>query len=214
MPLSDSKIRALVPSDRRYRVADGDGLCVVVEPLSKGGGKSFVGRFRFPPGRQGKQGDYIFGVYGRGFGQITLKAARDEWERVQDLEQENNKPPTDLKKDLQQEECGSKPVGPFRKRVMPGTSDYSAVSEKNKPEYRRLIQNQLIPEFGATTPVAHLEWDYKHPDGRTTRQWVVNYLDKTRERALTSASKLEFLPPNLRQRCSQQLDSGRSEPTW
>ena len=82
MPLSDSKIRALVPSDRRYRVADGGGLCVVVEPLSKGGGKSFVGRFRFPPGRKGKQGDYRLGVYGRGFGQITLKAARDEWERV------------------------------------------------------------------------------------------------------------------------------------
>ena len=42
MPLSDSKISALVPSDRQYRVADGDGLCVVVKPLSKGGGKSLA----------------------------------------------------------------------------------------------------------------------------------------------------------------------------
>ena len=97
MPLSDSKIRALVPSDRRYRVADGDGLCVVVEPLSKGGGKSFVGRFRFPPGRQGKQGDYRLGVYGRGFGQITLKAARDEWERVRTWSRESNRLPTEWK---------------------------------------------------------------------------------------------------------------------
>ena len=40
-----------------------------------------------------------------------------------------------------------------------------------------LIQNQLIPEFGAKTPVANLSWDHKHPDGRTTRQWVVNYLE-------------------------------------
>ena len=58
MPLSDSKIRALVPGDKRRRVADADGLCVVVEPTHKGGGISFVGRFRFPPGRKGKQGDY------------------------------------------------------------------------------------------------------------------------------------------------------------
>lgn len=39
----------------------------------------------------------------------------------------------------------------------------------------------------------HLEWDYVHPDGRTSREWVVNYLDKTRERAPTSASKQETL---------------------
>ena len=53
MPLSDSKIRALVPGDKRRRVADGDGLGVVVEPIHRGGGISFVGRFRFPPGRKG-----------------------------------------------------------------------------------------------------------------------------------------------------------------
>ena len=40
MPLSDSKIRALVPRDGRYRVADAEGLCVVVEPVHKGGGIS------------------------------------------------------------------------------------------------------------------------------------------------------------------------------
>ena len=38
MPLSDSKIRALVPGDKRYRVADAEGLGVVVEPVQKGGG--------------------------------------------------------------------------------------------------------------------------------------------------------------------------------
>ena len=57
MPLSDSKIRALVPGEKRYRVADAEGLCVIVEPVHKGGGISFVGRFRFPPGRQRKQSD-------------------------------------------------------------------------------------------------------------------------------------------------------------
>jgi len=193
MPLSDSKIRALVPRDGRYRVADGEGLCVIVEPVHKGGGKSFVGRWRFPPGRQGKQGDYRIGVYGKGVGQWTLKAARDEWERVRTWSRENNRPPTDLKKDLQQEAERQQTSWTFQKACDAWDKEYSAVSEKNKPEYRRLCQNQLIPEFGASTPVAHLEWDHIHPDGRSTREWVVNYLDKTRRRAPTSASKQETL---------------------
>ena len=146
-----------------------------------------------PTRSKGKQGDYRLGVYGRGFGQITLKAARDEWERVRTWSRENNRLPTDLKKDLQQEEVRQQTSWTFQEACDAWDSDYSAVSEKNKPEYRRLIQNQLIPEFGATTPVVNLSWDHKHPDGRTTRQWVVNYLDKTRERAPTSASKQETL---------------------
>jgi integrase len=193
MPLSDSQIRALVPGEKRYRVADGEGLCVVVEPISKGGGKSFVGRWRFPPGRQGKQGDYRIGVYGRGFGQISLKAARDEWERVRTWSRENNRPPTDLKKDHKQEQERQRTSPTFKEACDAWDRDYSAISEKNKPEYRRIIQNQLLPEFGATTPVAHLSWDYKHPDGRTTREWVVNYLDRTRERAESSATKHEAM---------------------
>ena len=131
MPLSDSELRALVPGERRYRVADGDGLSVVVEPLSKGGGKSFVGRFRFPPGRQGKQSDYRLGVYGRGHGQLTLKAARDEWEKVRTWSRENNRPPTDLKKNLKQEEVRRQTSPTFQETCDAWDKDYSAVSEKN-----------------------------------------------------------------------------------
>ena len=192
MPLSDSKIRALVPGDKRRRVADADGLCVVVEPTHKGGGISFVGRFRFPPGRKGKQGDYRIGVYGRGVGEFSLKAAREEWEKVRTWSRENQRPPTDLKKgwDDTQNTAG---VHTFEEACDAWDREYSGVSDKNKPEYRRLIKHQLFPEFGASTNVAHLEWDYVHPDGRTSREWVVNYLDRTRKRAPTSADKQETL---------------------
>ena len=191
MPLSDSKIRALVPGDKRYRVADAEGLGVVVEPVQKGGGISFVGRFRFPPGRQGKQGDYRIGVYGKGVGQWTLKAAREEWDRVRTWSRENNRPPTDLKKDQQEQKQAKPTLHTFKEACDAWDRDYTAIAEKYKPEYRRLIQNELFPEFGASTNVKHLEWDHVHPDGRTSREWFVNYLDKTRKRAPSTATKLE-----------------------
>ena len=193
MPLSDSEVRSVVATSKRQYIACGNALYLVVEPISKGGGKSYMGRTRFPPGRSGKQVDYRIGPYGKGSGRFSLKQARDEWERVRTWSRENNRPPTDLKKDRKQEQERQRKSPTFREACDAWDRDYSAVSEKNKPEYRRLIQNQLIPEFGATTPVVNLSWDHKHPDGRTTRQWVVNYLDKTRERAPTSASKQETL---------------------
>ena len=112
MPLSDSKnrgdayIRALVPhATRRLKRGLGGGLQVLVEPLSAGGGKYFDGRYRFPPGRSGKNKEYRIGPYGKGFGQISLKEAREEWDRIKTWSRENNRPPSDLKKDLKEEQA-------------------------------------------------------------------------------------------------------------
>ena len=55
MPLSDKEIRDLKPTDKRQKKGVGDSLFVVVESVRRGGGKSFVGTTRFPPGRSGKQ---------------------------------------------------------------------------------------------------------------------------------------------------------------
>ena len=75
MPLSDKEIRDLAPTSKRQRVSCGDSLLVVVESVGRGGGKSFVGTTRFPPGRSGKQVDVRIGVYGRGAGKWTLQDA-------------------------------------------------------------------------------------------------------------------------------------------
>ena len=55
MPLSDSQVKAEQAGPRRRNVSVGDSLFLVIESVSRGGGKSFEGRMRFPPGRQGKQ---------------------------------------------------------------------------------------------------------------------------------------------------------------
>jgi hypothetical protein len=49
MPLTDSQVRSLPPGTKRQKKSCGDSLYVVVEPISKGGGKSFIGITRFPP---------------------------------------------------------------------------------------------------------------------------------------------------------------------
>ena len=95
MPLTDSQIRALKATDKRQKPSCGDSLCLLVEPISKGGGKSFVGRMRFPPGRDNPVVDVRIGVYGKGPGKWSLKEARDEWELIRTWSRENNKDPPD-----------------------------------------------------------------------------------------------------------------------
>ena len=117
MPLSDSEVRSAAATSKRQYIACGNALYLVVEPISKGGGKSFMGRTRFPPGRSGKQGDYRIGPYGKGSGRFSLKQAGDEWERVRTWSRENNRPPTDLKKDRKHEQERQRKSPTFREAV-------------------------------------------------------------------------------------------------
>ena len=48
IPLSDTQLKALKPLAKRQNISAGHALFVVIEPRAKGGGKSFVGRTRFP----------------------------------------------------------------------------------------------------------------------------------------------------------------------
>ena len=81
MPLTASGVAALKATDKRYTKSCGDSLVLVVEPISKGGGKSFMGVTRFPPRSPkncGKRVEVRIGPYGKGVGRWTLKAARDD----------------------------------------------------------------------------------------------------------------------------------------
>ena len=79
-------------------VSAGDSLFVVIESVGKGGGKSFIGRTRFPPGRSGKQVEVRIGPYGRGAGKWTLKAAREKWESIRTWSRETGRDPRELKR--------------------------------------------------------------------------------------------------------------------
>ena len=102
MPLSDSQVKAEQAGPRRRNVSVGDSLFLVIESASRGGGKSFEGRMRFPSGRQGKQVPVRIGVYGKGVGKWSLKEARDEWDRIRSWSKQNGRDPRELKRQERQ----------------------------------------------------------------------------------------------------------------
>ena len=104
MPLSDSEVRSLTPASKRQKKSCGDSLYVVVEPISKGGGKSFIGITRFPPRSPKNGGKWVevrIGPYGKGIGKWSLKGARDEWNLIRAWSKENGRDPRDRKKEQQ-----------------------------------------------------------------------------------------------------------------
>ena len=154
MPLSDKEIRDLRPTSKRQRVSCGDSLLVVVESVGRGGGKSFVGTTRFPPGRSGKQVDVRIGVYGKGAGKWTLKAAREEWERIRDWSRETGRHPKEAKAGDDQ--------GPSKtlQDAIDGFLDSKrSLKEFTLTNYRRQLQNQVTDVIPAMTPLRELEWE-------------------------------------------------------
>ena len=102
MPLTASEVAAFKATDKRQNKSCGDSLVLVVEPISKGGGKSFMGVTRFPPRSPkngGKRVEVRIGPYGKGVGKWTLKQARDEWDRIRAWSKEHNRDPRELKKE-------------------------------------------------------------------------------------------------------------------
>ena len=153
MPFTDSDLRSLVPRDKQYRVAAGDGLFVVVYP---NGGKYFVWKYRYPPGRSGQQRWHQIGPYGRGSGQWTLKAARDERDRLDQLRKAGDDPRV-LKADAKRAvEEKSKVLS-----LQEVAEDYLRRS-KNRPstvnDYRNMLFNQVLPVLGHKSPVNRFEW--------------------------------------------------------
>ena len=155
MPLTASEVAAFKATDKRQNKSCGDSLVLVVEPISKGGGKSFMGVTRFPPRSPkngGKRVEVRIGPYGKGVGKWTLKQARDEWDRIRAWSKEHNRDPRELKKEEK-----ATPVevsqGPTLAEVC--ESYCSASKNKTITEYRRILWGEALPRLGGDLPVAH-----------------------------------------------------------
>ena len=160
MALNDLQIRQLKAAEKRqsYSVWDGNSLFVVVEPKSKASNsKSFVGRTRFPPVRGGKQIQVRIGVYGSGANQISLKEARDEWDRLRKWSKTTGKDPRLLKKE-------ERKVAAVRYKNPPlidaanSWLNQSNHRPSTRDDYENKINNQIVPVLGALTPVSEFNW--------------------------------------------------------
>ena len=190
MPLTASEVAAFKATDKRQNKSCGDSLVLVVEPISKGGGKSFMGVTRFPPRSPkngGKRVEVRIGPYGKGVGKWTLKQARDEWDRIRAWSKEHNRDPRELKK-----EENAAPVevsqGPTLAEVC--ESYCSASKNKTIAEYRRILFGEALPRLGGDLPVAHFGWDHKQQGGRTGREVVMAYADAVTKRAPVQGEKV------------------------
>ena len=196
MPLTDSQVRALPPGTKRQKKSCGDSLYVVVEPISKGGGKSFIGITRFPPRSPNNGGKWIevrIGPYGKGTGKWSLREAKEEWSAIRTWSRENGKDPRERKRE-QQALLVQKTTSPTLEQACESfLSDWTSANERGKREYRNLLWNQVLPEFGAKTPVEHFSWEYRHPGGKTTRELMTEYLGRVRKKAPSSASKQQMV---------------------
>ena len=153
MALTDSGLKALLPKEKKYRVSVGNALFVIVYP---NGGKYFIWRYRFPPTREGQRRDYQIGPYGKGPGKWTLKQAKDEVIRLDQLRKAGEDPR--LLKSESKKELIKQATTPSLIKAAEGFLDRS----KNKPstvkDYRNMLYNQVLPVLGPDTPVNRLEW--------------------------------------------------------
>ena len=56
-------------------------------------------------------------------------------------------------------------------------------------DYRNMLFNQIIPKFGAETPIKNLAWDAKQPDGKTGRQVILDFKKEIEGRGSKVASE-------------------------
>ena len=154
MPFSDSDLRALKAGPKRMVVGAGNSLFVVVESVGKGGGKSFLGITRFPPGGGGKRVEVRIGPYGRGAGKWTLKAAREEWENIRTWSRDTGRDPREMKKGADQG-----PSKTLQDAIDGFLSTKTSLKEFTLTNYRRQLENQVRECIPGATPLRELEWD-------------------------------------------------------
>ena len=204
MPLSDSQVRALKAGPRRQSKSVGDSLILVIESETRGGGKSFEGRLRHPPGRQGKQVPVRIGPYGKGPGKWSLKEAREEWDRIRAWTKQTGRDPRDLKRQEQQDALPPH-SGPTLQAAAESFLTHSRTRERTKQGYRNMLWNQVLPVLGAEMPVEHFSWDHKQPDGRKGREVVLDLKRSIERRAPVQADNVLMV---LRQVFDHAIDQG------
>ena len=89
MALNEIDLRKLEIKAKRYRTSLGESLYLDIYPT---GGKYFVWKYRFPPGKTAQQRWYQIGPYGKGAGKWTLMQAVREKNRLDEYRRQGNDP--------------------------------------------------------------------------------------------------------------------------
>jgi hypothetical protein len=143
MPLTDSTIRQAKPKEKPYKLSDGGGLFLLVQP---GGGKWWRYKYRYA----GKEKMLALGTYP----DISLADARGRHAQARRLLADGNDP-GEIKREAK------------RQLVLNAESSFEAIArewhEKRKPEWKlgsaktvlNRLENDILPKLG-NRPVAEI----------------------------------------------------------
>ena len=143
MALTDREVRALQLRSRRYRVSDGAGLLLEVDPA---GGKYWLWRHRFPPTKDGRRQDLRIGPYPR----ISLKAARDIRDEQKRLLYEDGINPCDAKKRSKDHRWGRHAQLTFEAVALDwhATKTAGTWTERHSDDVFKKLNKDILPAIG------------------------------------------------------------------
>ena len=144
MALTDREVRALPQRSRRYRVSDGSGLLLEVDPA---GGKYWLWRHRFPPTKDGRRQDLRIGPYPR----ISLKAARGIRDEQKRLLNESGIDPCFAKKHNKDQRWGRHAQLTFEAVALDwhATKKAGTWTERHSDDVLKKLNKDILPAVGA-----------------------------------------------------------------
>lgn len=195
MALNQKEIMAIAPTSKRQQFGCGDGLNIVIEPIHKGGGKSFEGKFRMKVNGQTKQIPVRIGVFGTKTGQYTLKQAHQKWLEIKLWAKKENRDPRLFGKNLAQTKSAT-----LKEAIDAFLAKKSKLKEHTLKNYRLQLENQVLNVIDGSTLLTDLEWD------RGGRQIIESAIDAIRQRG--SYNQAERVQKVLSQCFNHAIDKG------
>jgi integrase len=154
MTRNQKEIMAIAATDKRQQYGCGDGLNIIIEPVHKGSGKSFEGKFRMKVNGKPKQIPVRIGVLGTKPGQFSLKQAHQKWLEIKLWAQKENRDPRQFGKSNLT--SGSMTLKQAIDAFLLSKSKLKHHTLKN---YKIQLENQVLASIDGDTPLIDLEWD-------------------------------------------------------
>ncbi len=153
--LSYKDIEALKPSASKQTEHIGEGVLIKIEPIARGGGKYFIGKYRVPNKKQPL--DYQIGVFGNKKPKLTPSEAILKWREVREWCEEENKTPRDYKIEQRKKLSSNLNKPTFKEAVdLFLAIRRSKVKATTLKEYKRKLY-QVVDLVGSNTPIDQFE---------------------------------------------------------
>ena len=204
--ITQREIRNLKPlKDRSYKKGCGNGLFIWIQKIfigkdgnEYGGNKYFKGSYR--------GSDLQIGIFGTGYGELSLKDAQEEWAKAKSWSKETGQKVKHYKEHQRKKiETEQRTLDDAINVYLTDAKKYEWVKPFTLHTYTRQLNNHVLANLSPTTPLIDLEWN------NGGREVVNTLIDKIRNNANGSGVEQS-------RRCQQLLkqvfDYAKKEYGW